>query len=1234
MNDPIRVLYIEDNPVDARLLKEELQMADSSRMVRLESVDRLELGLERLADNEIQAVLLDLSLPDSQGLESLQRVLSAAPQLPVIVITGRSDEETGIQALKAGAQDYLVKSQVSGGLLVRVIQHALQRKQTEIALRESEQRFRLVVQSAPIAIISVNAEGRIDLANTQSERLFGYSTNELIGQPIEVLVPRMLRDGHRHLLQKYMTEPQTISLNLRHPLVGMHRDGIEIPMEIGLAPYQSSDGLHILALINDITERKYAVDALRQREALLDKSQAMAHVGSWELDPTSSRMLWSDEVYRIFGMGVQELEPNYEAFLHAVHPQDRPAVHEAYSGSASERRDGCEIEHRIIRRDTGEIRYVYEKCEHERDSSGRILRSVGMMQDITERKKAEDSLQEREARLKAVVENVGGTLWSIDSGYRLTMFNSTYAQDLHAAAGHESRLGEILPPGWLPTGEREAWKARYDRALQGEAFQEEVMVELPAGNRLYREYSFTPILEADGRVIGITCLGRDITGRKLAEAELGASEERFRLLFENNQTAMLLIEPVSGSIHSANHAAAEFYGYPLSVLCTMNINEINQLTPDEVYAERMRALREERNYFNFQHRLSNGEIRAVEVHSAPVEVEGKTLLFSIVHDITDRKLAEEKFRRHINYLIGLREVDQAIASSFDVRLSLKILTSRAVSLLEVDAAAVLRLDPISNSLEYAAGHGFWTDMAHAADIRLVESIAGRAVIERRMVHIPSLADEPGDSAFSVLLREEKFACYYGLPLLVKGKVLGVLEVFHRSPLDQDQEWLDFLNTLAGQAAIAIDNARLWEQVQRHARDLELRVAERTAELNRINRELEHASRVKDEFLANMSHEFRTPLNSILGLSESLQEGLRGPLNEYQQNSLQIIQSSGRHLLELVNDILDLSKIEAGKFDFYPQQVSINDLCRSSLAFIKAQAVKKSIRVAYVNNAAVAEILVDPRRLKQILVNLLTNAVKFTPEGGQVDLQVDTDAELDLVRFTVKDTGIGIAPADLPNLFRPFVQVDSSLNRRHEGTGLGLALVQRLTDLHGGSVTVESELGRGSQFTIDLPWVREAAPARGGSEAPVEASVMVDRVDPSIKDNADRKTILLAEDNMANILTIGEYLESHGHTVIVAHDGLEAIEKAREASPDVILMDIQMPVLNGLDAIARLRGDQRFGATPVIALTALAMPGDRERCLAAGADEYMSKPVSLKKLLHSILKLTGRRDDQISEGKSE
>ncbi len=543
-----------------------------------------------------------------------------------------------------------------------------------------------------------------------------------------------------------------------------------------------------------------------------------------------------------------------------------------------------------------------------------------------------------------------------------------------------------------------------------------------------------------------------------------------------------------------------------------------------------------------------------------------------------------------------------------------------------------------------------------------------------------------------------------------------------------------------------ERQRIEEALAAQSASLARQVEEQTADLRIANAQLERAARLKDEFLANMSHELRTPLNAILGLSEMLHDEVYGTLNEKQQKAMQTIAESGSHLLALINDILDLAKVGAGKTELDITPVVLESVCQTSLRLIRQNAYKKQITVSERLDERVTRIHADERRLKQMLVNLLSNAVKFTPEGGSVGLEVRLDEEQHAINFTIWDTGIGIAPDDLPRLFQPFEQIDSSLSRRYEGTGLGLVLVARLAEMHGGSISVESEEGKGSRFTITLPTRPPAAPhssaappavsapasGTAGSAPPLQCALIVEdsptaaeqmsrylsamdvrssiatrgatvveqaaaiqpqliildillpdisgwdilqalKADPrthhipvlviSVVDEAAKgralgatgyllkpisreqfaealhrlfqseqpaaepeavpatgaasPLVLLAEDNEENITMVAEYLQARGYRVEIARSGTQAVEYSRRIKPDLILMDIQMPGMDGLEATKHIRADTTLSHTPIIALTALAMPGDRERCLQAGANDYMSKPVSLRKLLHLI-----------------
>ena len=394
--------------------------------------------------------------------------------------------------------------------------------------------------------------------------------------------------------------------------------------------------------------------------------------------------------------------------------------------------------------------------------------------------------------------------------------------------------------------------------------------------------------------------------------------------------------------------------------------------------------------------------------------------------------------------------------------------------------------------------------------------------------------------------------------------------------------------------------------------LEQRVKDRTLELSLANAELSRVMQSKDDFLSSMSHELRTPLNAILGLSESLCEGVYGGLTDKQSKSINTIAESGHHLLSLINDLLDIAKIGAGKMDLDWTNSHLEDLCKSSMRFISGLASKKKISISLFTDPIASTIHADQRRLKQILVNLLSNAVKFTQEGGHVSLQTRINPERNAIEISVTDNGIGISNSDIERLFRPFTQLDSKLSRKYAGTGLGLSLVLRLAELHGGSIEVKSELGKGSCFTVSLPWSESKSHFPQAAPAHKDLDISTDRV------AAKGPLVLLVDDNEINLSTVGDYLRAQDFCVIFARNGLEATQVVRDRKPQLVLMDIQMPVMDGIDAISILRADPTFASLPILALTSRAMVGDRERCIAAGANDYLTKPVQLKQLTHVIL----------------
>lgn len=400
-----------------------------------------------------------------------------------------------------------------------------------------------------------------------------------------------------------------------------------------------------------------------------------------------------------------------------------------------------------------------------------------------------------------------------------------------------------------------------------------------------------------------------------------------------------------------------------------------------------------------------------------------------------------------------------------------------------------------------------------------------------------------------------------------------------------------------------------------------RVDDRTAALRAANVQLIHALQIRDEFMSNVSHELRTPLTAILAFTDLLQRQLYGPLNVRQAKAVSNVKDSAQHLLELINNILDISKIESGALALNIGAVDVKRLFQDSLHAIENVASNKNLTVNTYFDNQVSTIPADALRLKQALTNLLSNAVKFTPEGGAIGLEVHGDIQTDVVRFTVWDTGIGIAADDFSRIFKPFIQLDHSLTREYEGSGLGLALVEYLVEMHGGAIIVESEIGKGSRFTISLPWSKP----KSNQETKVDAVPEIVPLPVTSPSPAAQPLILVAEDNPFNREALCDLLHTEGFRTITAPDGAAAIRATREQHPDLILMDIQMPGMDGLETTRRIRADTELKDTPVIAVTALAMPGDRDRCLAAGANRYVSKPIDADRLLNLIGELLNQGD---------
>ena len=610
-------------------------------------------------------------------------------------------------------------------------------------------------------------------------------------------------------------------------------------------------------------------------------------------------------------------------------------------------------------------------------------------------------------------------------------------------------------------------------------------------------------------------------------------------------------------------------------------------------------------------RLKDGRYRDVELNLTIIPT-GE--LVCACRDITERKRAEADLSRKNALLMAIRDIQSRFMVGDQRHEVFPQLLSAALRFSESELGFVGEVLRDEHDQPYlhtqALSDIAWNDESrdlyrqHAAQglaLRKLDSLFGHVLVSGQ----PIIANDPASDPRRGGLPpgHPGLRCFMGLPIHSGGQLVGMVGVANR-PGGYDERLIEFLEPLLSSYG-SIMVARQVDQRRRQAeKELELS----RDELRVTNIELQKASRLKDEFLASMSHELRTPLTAILGLTEVLSAEAAPALNETQLRYLSTIGESGHHLHDLINDILDLAKVAAGQVELQADWCCLQDLCSSSIAMVLTEAKRKEIQIRQAIDTPDLVFLADARRVKQVLVNLLSNAVKFTPKQGSVGLEVRSCAADEALRMVVWDTGIGIAPEHFDRLFAPFTQVDARLSRQYGGTGLGLSLVAKLVELHGGSVSVQSRVGEGSRFEVTLPLTRLSD---ASNHAPTPPTPQLGVTRP--------QSLLIAEDNDILRGLLEDYLGARGFRVVSAVNGQEAVELNRTAHPQLILMDIQMPMMDGLEAIRRIRREeaQTSSRRPIIALTALAMPGDEERCRQAGADDYIIKPCSLARLFEIV-----------------
>lgn len=528
-------------------------------------------------------------------------------------------------------------------------------------------------------------------------------------------------------------------------------------------------------------------------------------------------------------------------------------------------------------------------------------------------------------------------------------------------------------------------------------------------------------------------------------------------------------------------------------------------------------------------------------------------------------------------LEALREVGEAIVSTLDRDEVLTRIVSSAVVLTGTDGGSIMEFDADQDEFLVRATYGSpgLVDQLRRITIRPHETIVGRTALERRPIAVPDLGAVQLDPHLSVLF-DDGWRSLLAAPMLRGDLLLGVVVIRRRRTGRFSAEVVDLLGTLASQSAVAIVNARLFG-------------------------ELEVASRHKSEFLASMSHELRTPLNAVIGFSDVLIDRMFGELNARQDEYLHDIRNSGQHLLDLLNEILDLSKVEAGQMVLEPREFLVSSALEYALSLLRERAAAHRISLELTVGPGTGTVEADELRFKQVVLNLVSNAVKFTPDGGSV--RVAAAVTGDELAVTVTDTGVGIPLQDRERIFESFQQGGRGAPRE-EGTGLGLTLSRRIVELLGGRLWLESDLGAGSTFGFSVPY---AAPGPGKAASP----------------GSGLPVVLLVDDDRASLDLVSAYLAGDRAQLARARNGAEALSMARELAPAAVVLDIRLPRIDGWEVLATLKADPATAGIPVLIASVV---DERARGLALGAAEYLLKPVRRTDLLAALERVGALRDD--------